>query len=779
MNPDRSFGPGEHTKLERRASWRVRRLCLAMLVSSVGFSHAVYPATQESPASEGKQIVRKAVVSRFSSRPDFFDTKLSPGGTRLATIARLSGNVTTLVVWDVTSDQPEPLFRVGVPRLVSVREYGWVNEDNLVAWLVARDPNAGTSRSGGSSDSSDSSGSSQLSQTLEGDQVTPETYTYVAHIDVARRKVTPRQSLTQPTETALVRAPMSDGRSVLLAECFGRFITEVRELVFMSDLSSSGSPSSGSSSGESSSGGSSSGSSSSGSSSSESSSSDSSSSGSTSSSSSSSSDDGSSFQTSQTTDRCILKTWAPGGAATKAAPAVYGNLMTYFGDYQADQARSQGRRRNGDVFAGSWTADQKDWEEHILADGEILPRLNESAELDDPELWDELHALMPVAGEPAGRVVMTSNSQTPVAVQVTRPGRRLIILDQAVADIVKSIISAFPDQIVDLLSVSENRDTVLFSVSDRIDPGGYYLWRRNDGVAIPLLPRYKELPERLVGTSLETGWTSADTLVGVTRPPAGTKLKGIVIMPALVSDEAAFAAFSEFDMEVQWLVANGLTVVQVPVGAPGSLAPEERGEAWRKSVAARLNLVLDRARRDTTHTADGTLCLYGRELAGYAALAASEYGSGISCVVAVNTALEPDLVLEPYKRVRSINGITYLGRSHESIAAWRAVFGEDREAAAPGNWRFNDFSQVLLVYQMYDPGIRPLSMQTGEIRSAINRAGGDIDVYDARTYTGNVDYWNSRMYLEIAEFLAPPEKPKTDEREGIVTIYDIEPDDSE
>lgn len=725
---------------------------LAALIAASGFSHEAYPATADATGSEGTQIIRKAVVDRYSARPDFFDVKLSPGGTRLATIARLDGNLTTLVVWDVTADQPEPLFRVGVPRQIGVREYGWVNEDNLVAWVVARHPNAGSSASSDSSDSSESSESSQLSQTLEGDQVTPDTYTYVAHIDVGLRKVTPRQTVIQPTETALVRAPMSDGESVLMTECYGRFITEVRELTFSSDSSSSDSSSSNSSSSESSS-----------------------SSGTTD----SSSDDSNAFRTSRATDRCMLKAWAPDGGAVKVARAVYGNTMTYFGSYEADQAWSQGRRRNGNVFAGSWHSGQKKWEERILAEGELLPRRNASAEVDDPEFWGELNALMPVAGEPAGRVVMTSDSQTPVAVQVNRPARRLITLDQEVAAIAKRIFSAFPDQIVDLLSVSENKDTVLFSVSDRIDPGGYYLWRRDASNAIPLLPRYKQLPAQLVGTSMETGWTSAETLVGVTRSTTGTKRTGMVIIPALVSDEAAFAAFSEFDMEVQWLVANGLTVIQVPVGAPGSLSPEERGQAWRGSMAARINLVLDRARRDSTHTPNGTLCLYGRGLAGYAALAASEYGSGVSCVVAINTALEPDLVLEPYKRVRSINGVTYLGRSHESIASWQAVFGDDRENAAPGNWNFSDYSRVLLAYQMYDPDIRPLSMQTGETRSAIRRAGGDIDVYDARTYTGNVDYWNARMYLRIAEFLAPAEKPKTEEREGIVTIYDIEPEDSQ
>ncbi|MFT3907028.1 MAG: hypothetical protein QM718_12035 [Steroidobacteraceae bacterium] len=623
----------------------------------------------------------------YAARDDFSQPSLSPGGTRVAMITRRADNVSTLVVLDTSGEKVQPIMQLDVPRMLSIQNYGWVNEDRLVAWI-------------------------NIDNTYSSDD-DPTTSLYIAQLDLKTKKVSERpqpNTLSSdlvsafPVSSDLVRAPWRADNHVLISEC-----SRVNGFKTISRAATAGYtfPE----------------------------------------------DPPASSQI-----NCKLLDW---DLIKNRASAIGWPLAAYPSQMYASgssiKAAAEGRKLGGKLVDAKLDATvSKKWKQTPFADTGLMMAERDSSEEDFPELWKSIHKVLPEATEPVGEVVKTSATQTPVGLQFERPDRSFVALSADLRAPAQMLENTFKDATVSWLGVSENHDTVLFSVQSVTDPGTYYLWRRARNEALRLtgvraISGWKPLP-----TTLESGWTDSDVPVAITRPQSKT-LQGLVIMPVVVSDEAAAAELGRFNTLVQWFAAHGLAVAQVPVGVPGVLPEAQRGDVWRKAVADRILQVNVRARTRLHVAINDRVCLYGDGTAGYAALAANAYGSQIGCVIAWNVRLDPATFVKPYAQITGLSQSSYFNLSNPELLAWRGVYGSDLAAAAPAKWTYANGSEVMLGYTMYDKN-RVLSGQTGSLRRRIGSGGGDSSLYSAVVNTQKPDLWLAGSYDAMLQFVLPPQK---------------------
>jgi hypothetical protein len=648
----------------------------------------------------------------YAARPEFSQPVLSPQGSKVAMVARLADSVTTLLVVDIDGATAKPVMKLDVPNMKSVRQFGWVSETSLVAWL-----DMDTSKS------SDDDPSSTL---------------YMATIDLTTKKVTERvqaQKMEQdaeagyPLSSELVRAPYRQPGHALINECkrqsLGHVYKQRGDEVNFTFATTQSLPSN--------------------------------------------------------TIRCELRDWnVATNISSRVVRPFYAFPTRSFANANGDSFFAEGRKLGGKLVHGAIAPDsvnKKKWLTSTNADQTELQAIWDNNELDSPALWNNIHSILKDRLDPQGSVVKTANSGQAIGLQFDAPEQRFVALDSASASVNEVVertfasTQAYAGSNIHWLGSTDDNSVVLFSVASLNNPGSFFIWRKRDNTIMRVTDM--RTTSSLADNYLEPGWLPGYVPSAVTIN-ARSKIKGFVLMPQVMTDDSANNLLRSVDMTAQWFAMNGLVTVRVPVGLPATLPASQRGDAWRKQIAARINSVIRNLKLEYAKAAEQEVpfCVYGRGINAYAALAAQAFGSATTCTVAINPKLDPKLFAQPYVLINNTDKTRYVTSDNVELRQWRSAYGDDLASGTPGNWTFPASAEVMVSFEMFEDSHRAISTYDGDLKSAITKSGGKYTNYSPFLMVAKTDQWLSNQYDEMIRFILPPDIKKI----GTVVVGDVEDD---
>ncbi|MCF7752668.1 prolyl oligopeptidase family serine peptidase [Bacillus subtilis subsp. subtilis] len=266
------------------------------------------------------------------------------------------------------------------------------------------------------------------------------------------------------------------------------------------------------------------------------------------------------------------------------------------------------------------------------------------------------------------------------------PKVTLIDEDHADAKLYQSLAAAFPDQMVQFSSYTEDGQKILVSVYSDTNPGELYLFDRSTGQARFLLQGRDWLdPKRMASvTPFTLKARDGRQLYGYLTVPKGAEGKPL---PMIVNPHGGPIGPRDnwgFNPEAQLLASRGYAVLQVNFRGSGGYgkAFEEAGHRqWADGIQ---NDILD-----ATHWAiaqgvadKDRLCIYGGSFGGYSALMAPIREPGLfKCAFGYVGVYDVDMLFTKGDIPQRESGLRYLRRTHGVDPAERAKASPAKRAA--------------------------------------------------------------------------------------------------
>ncbi|MGH8143892.1 MAG: hypothetical protein ACREU2_15405, partial [Steroidobacteraceae bacterium] len=205
--------------------------------------------------------------------------------------------------------------------------------------------------------------------------------------------------------------------------------------------------------------------------------------------------------------------------------------------------------------------------------------------------------------------------------------------------------------------------------------------------------------DQLGQTHMEPQWAPGEG-VAVTLPPAGTALRGAVVIPVVASPTELQDPLHVYRPEVQAFALQGIAVVQLLAPISDAFATDAEGAIWRAGLDAHLKQVVDHASSDLSR--GKPICLYGQGLAGDLALAAGGLPH-VGCVVAANAILNASQLSRVLLTGLPVNvgaAIRLIGPTTQMLNRdFPAAFGNQRDQLNESvSWVPGLPSNVMLVY---------------------------------------------------------------------------------
>jgi acetyl esterase/lipase len=212
---------------------------------------------------------------------------------------------------------------------------------------------------------------------------------------------------------------------------------------------------------------------------------------------------------------------------------------------------------------------------------------------------------------------------TPFAAQMgnDKPSPRYLG-ESAEAELHRSLMASLPGRAVEFLDYSTDGRRVLFTLYSDRDPGGWYLFDRDQNKVHRLLMARPELRPEQLGERQVVRFTARDglTLGAVLTFPPG-KSPGSTPLPMILLPHGGPHAPGDgwsFDSDAQFLASRGYLVLQVKQGR-GHRFEQAGYRQWGKAIQDDL---IDGVRWAIgEHLADPTrICSYGASFGAYAAM---------------------------------------------------------------------------------------------------------------------------------------------------------------
>lgn len=340
--------------------------------------------------------------------------------------------------------------------------------------------------------------------------------------------------------------------------------------------------------------------------------------------------------------------------------------------------------------------------------------------------------------------------------QAGSPKVTLLDEDHPDAALYQSLAEAFPGQMVQFSSSTEDGNRILLSVYSDTNPGELYLFDRKSGQARFLLQGRDWLdPKRMASvTPFIVKARDGQTLHGYLTIPQGAQGKRL---PMIVNPHGGPIGPRDnwgFNPEAQLLASRGYAVLQVNFRGSGGYgkAFEEAGHRqWAEGIQ---NDILD-----ATHWAidqgvadKDRLCIYGGSFGGYSALMAPIREPGLfKCAFGYVGVYDVDMLFKKGDIPQRESGQRYLRRTHGTdVAEWNKVSPARRAgevkipvflAAGARDVRAVPEQTELMAKALTDAGNAPegIIIQSGEMH-------GFYDV-PARVnlYTKMLDFFNRHI----------------------------------
>lgn len=254
------------------------------------------------------------------------------------------------------------------------------------------------------------------------------------------------------------------------------------------------------------------------------------------------------------------------------------------------------------------------------------------------------------------------------------------------ASLYAGLAQAFPGEMVEFSSYTEDGQQILVSVYSDSNPGELYLYDRNSGQARFLMNNRQWLAKEEMASVMPFSFTARDGMLihGYLTIPNGSDGSGL---PMIVNPHGGPIGPRDqwrFNWEAQLLASRGYAVLQVNYRGSGGYGKgfQDAGHMeWGRGIQ---NDIIDATRWaiGQGYADEQRVCIYGGSFGGYSALMAPIRAQGLyRCAFGYVGVYDVDMMFKRGDIPRRNSGLRYLRRTHGTDAS---VWAENSPARRAG-----------------------------------------------------------------------------------------------
>ncbi|QDA58577.1 S9 family peptidase [Thermomonas aquatica] len=263
-----------------------------------------------------------------------------------------------------------------------------------------------------------------------------------------------------------------------------------------------------------------------------------------------------------------------------------------------------------------------------------------------------------------------------VATEAGAPVVKLLDESHPDAELYASLASAFPGQMIDFSSYTQDGKKIVVSVYSDSNPGELYLYDRDTGKARFLMGRYPKLDKARMATVKPFSFSARDgrLIHGYLTLPRGSSGKNL---PLIVNPHGGPIGPRDnwgFNPEAQLFANRGYAVLQVNYrGSSGyGRGFQDAGHMqWAQGIQ---NDIIDAAQWtiQNGYVDRNRVCIYGGSFGGYSAMMAPIRAPGLfKCAFGYVGVYDVDMMFKKGDIPQRESGLRYLRRTHGTDpAAW-------------------------------------------------------------------------------------------------------------
>lgn len=274
------------------------------------------------------------------------------------------------------------------------------------------------------------------------------------------------------------------------------------------------------------------------------------------------------------------------------------------------------------------------------------------------------------------RAIWSTDGRRIIGVVTAAGAPRVTLLEEEHPDarLYASLAEAFPGQMVDFSSHTEDGRTLLVSVYSDSNPGELYLFDRDSGQARFLMSRLPHLDPARLATIRPFSFTTPDgltvhALLTLPRDSGGRKL------PLVVNPHGGPIGPSDswgYNREAQLFASRGYATLQVNFRGSGgygrafqNAGHRQWGERIQDDILQATRWVIDQGLADPER-----ICIYGGSFGGYSALMAPIRAPGLfRCAFGYVGVYDVEMLFSKGDIPQRESGLRYLRHTHGSDRA--------------------------------------------------------------------------------------------------------------
>lgn len=272
--------------------------------------------------------------------------------------------------------------------------------------------------------------------------------------------------------------------------------------------------------------------------------------------------------------------------------------------------------------------------------------------------------------------IWSSDAKTLLAVVSEAGAPQVTLIDEThpEAELYGSLSNAFPGQLVDFSSHTDDGRQIVVSVSSDSNPGELYLYDRQTGQARFLMQGRQWLDPARMASVRPLSFTSSDGRVvhGFLTIPNGSDARNLPLIVNPHGGPIGPRDSWEFNPEAQLLASRGYAVLQVNYRGSGGYGKAFQDAGHRQWGQGIQNDIIDATRWAIAqgYADEARVCIYGGSFGGYSSLMAPIRAPGLfKCAFGYVGVYDIDMMFKRGDIPQNESGLRYLRRTHGTNTA--------------------------------------------------------------------------------------------------------------
>ncbi|MCD9029958.1 S9 family peptidase [Luteimonas sp. BDR2-5] len=289
------------------------------------------------------------------------------------------------------------------------------------------------------------------------------------------------------------------------------------------------------------------------------------------------------------------------------------------------------------------------------------------------------------------RYIWSSDENTLLAIVTEAGAPKVTMIDEThpEAELYASLAAAFPGQLVDFSSHTDDGSQIIVSVSSDSNPGELYLYDAQTGKARFLMQGRQWLDKDQMASTRPFTFKSRDgkDIYGYLTIPNGSDGRNL---PMIVNPHGGPIGPRDhwgFNTESQLLASRGYAVLKVNYRGSGGYGKAFQDAGHRQWAEGIQNDIIDATNWAIAqgHADPERICIYGGSFGGYSALMAPIRAPGLfKCTFGYVGVYDIDMMFKRGDIPQRDSGLRYLRRTHGTNAADWARSSPARRAGEVG-----------------------------------------------------------------------------------------------